>query len=69
MSLTVPSERRRLPVRLTEIRCEERAAAARHAIRHGAGDPLELLHAALFPSDTVYWVALSAREQLERIAA
>jgi hypothetical protein len=54
------SDRRRIrPVRLCDIDLDRRLRAAREVSQEERDDQakLELLHAALFPSDTVYWVA------------
>lgn len=71
MTLTVPSSRRSLPVTLRQVPEPVRFGAAQQAARRLAGevDPLDLIYAALFPSDRVYWVAESARPMLERWAA
>lgn len=51
--------RRHVPVRLCDIPAEKRLAAAQRECRDAKDETekSELLYAALFPSDTVYWVA------------
>lgn len=55
----VPDGRRTVPVRLTEIPLGVRLVAARQACQDERDDAvkLEILDAALDPSDTIYWVA------------
>ena len=64
MTLTAPSTDRILPVRLDRIRPEVRYRAAQEYPGDGA-----VLHAALFPSETTYWVRLEAAPILARVAA
>ncbi len=64
MTLTQPSEERLLPVRLDRIRPDVRWAAAHEYPGDGA-----VLHAALFPSETVYWISPSAWPILRSVAA
>lgn len=68
MTLTVPSPRRCLPVTLRQVPEPVRFGAAQQAARNVSGetDPVDLIYAALFPSDTVYYVSASARPLLER---
>lgn len=56
------------PVRLTEIPFEKRMAAARRECREAADDAErdEIMFAAMFPSDKLYWV--EAPDEL-RVAA
>jgi hypothetical protein len=51
------------PVRLTEIPLDRRLMAAREACRREDDGQMrtELLAAALFPSDRIYWVAQAAQ--------
>lgn len=62
--LDVPSCRRCVPVRLTDIDREKRLHAARIAVKleHDPDERELILSAALFPSDTVYWVAPGAEQ-------
>jgi hypothetical protein len=69
VTLTVPSESRTLPVRLDLIRPEVRYNAAQQIARRQPEDGAECLHAALFPSSTVYFVALEALPILRAVAA
>lgn len=62
MTLSTPSLTRILPVRLDRIRPEVRWRAAQKIAADTPADGAECLHAALFPSDRVYWVALEAAE-------
>lgn len=63
-----PTRRRTVPVRLDELPVDVRLDGARDAIRIESGDErIALLEAALFPSDTVYWLAESARPLLEQL--
>lgn len=57
--LAVPTDRRCIPVRLTDVPVDVRLGAARQVSANELdhGEKLALLHAALFPSDTVYFVA------------
>lgn len=55
MSLTEPSQRRKQPVKLTDIPLATRAKYARILIRQGE-DSAEMLDAAALPSQTVYYV-------------
>lgn len=68
MTLTRPSEERILPVRLTQIREQARLAAARSIAKREPSDGAEVFFAAMFPSDTVYWIAPSALPILNRIS-
>lgn len=54
-----PDRRRCVPVRLTEIPQERRLAAAWEACRieKGEYERIEILLAAIHPSETVYWIA------------
>lgn len=54
-----PDRRRRVAVRLVDIPVEERLVAARDACRveRVEEERAEILFAALWPSDTTYWVA------------
>lgn len=54
--LQPPDRRRSHPVRLVDIPVEVRLAAAR-SVDGTADERQEVLAAALFPSDTVYWIA------------
>lgn len=69
--LTERSSRRSMPVTLRQVPEPVRFSAAQQAARQVAGemDPLDLIYAALFPSDTVYYVSPAARQLLERWAA
>lgn len=60
-----------VPVRLTEIREDVRLDAAVLAGRAttNSDERLELLLAAIAPSDETYWLAESAQPILERVAA
>jgi hypothetical protein len=64
VTLSRPSELRVLPVRLDRIRPDVRYRAALEYPGDGA-----VLHAALYPSDTVFYVALEAWPILKRVAA
>jgi hypothetical protein len=66
-----PTARRTLPVRLSDLPLEVRLTGAREANRVERGDVerTEILLAALEPSETVYWLAESARPLLECIVA
>jgi hypothetical protein len=64
VTLTAPSAERILPVRLTQIRPEVRYQAALEYPGEGA-----VLHAALHPSSTTYWIKLEAAPILARVAA
>lgn len=57
--LPLPDGRRTVPVRLTEIPIGVRLVAARQAceIEEDDGMKLDIIDAALDPSDTIYWVA------------
>lgn len=67
--LTVPSERRTLPVRLCDVREPVRLAAARRCARREPADAHDVLWAALFPSTRVYYVAASAWPLVRSLAA
>lgn len=63
------SDCRPLPVRLCDIRAAVRySAAQRIAATEPAAGP-EVLHAALFPSETVYWVNEDALMTLLQVQA
>lgn len=73
MSLTDRSNRRCVPVRLTDLPLDVRIAAYRVAMRYARTpeECMELAMAAAKPSDTIYWVAQSAIptvHELKRIA-
>lgn len=51
-------------IKLTDIPREQRLQAARRAARCGAAEPADLITAALFPSDKVYWVRAQALGEL-----
>ena len=51
-----PDTRRRCPVRLSDVPVEVRLYAAR-SIDGDADERRDILMAALFPSDTIYWIA------------
>lgn len=55
----LPDRRRTMPVKLTEIPLGVRLVAARQACEQEPDDALKLdiIDAALDPSDTIYWVA------------
>lgn len=55
----LPDGRRRVPVRLTEVPIGVRLVAARHACEREEDDAmkLQIIDAAISPSDTIYWVA------------
>lgn len=69
MTLSRPSESRQLPVRLDRIREDVRLRAARQVARQVPADGAECLFAALYPSQTVYWVGLDAAPIWARVAA
>lgn len=60
-------ESRTLPVCLRDINPSVRVRAAREWAKREPGDATGVLHAALFPSATVYWVRPAARGLLDRI--
>lgn len=71
MSLQHPDRTRSLPVRLCDLKPEVLRHAAMLAAKQET-DPSEvdlILHAALCPSDHVFYVKADARPLLERIAA
>jgi len=53
------------PIRLADVPFEQRMSAAREAARdcHTPKEAHELLAAALFPSERVYWVRSEVAEQ------
>lgn len=62
--LTRRSDRRNIPVRLCDIPAEVRMTAARKACRREP-DPqerMEIITAAVYPSDRIYWIAASEDE-------
>lgn len=71
MTLTAPSSQRPFPVSLRQVPADVRFSAAQRAARTaGSSDEAcDLIAAAAFPSATVYYVADSARELVERWAA
>lgn len=54
-----PDGRRCVPVRLDRMPLERRMEAARVACKHESGEEerQDIVHAALHPSSTTYWVA------------
>lgn len=67
MTLMHPSESRRIPIRLVDVRPVVRLDAARQV---AARDPQwgpEVFAAALRPSDTVYWVSDGALSRMLRV--
>jgi len=53
-----------LAVKLTEIPREQRLQAARRVAREGEIEPADLIVAALYPSDRVYFVRAQAAGEL-----
>lgn len=66
-----PDARRRVPVRLCDLKPEALLAAAWEANRHEQNEleRQEILLAAIAPSDDVHWVSESARAILDQVAA
>jgi hypothetical protein len=58
-----------IPVRLSEVRREVRVSAALRLARKEETERLELLAAALSPSNTVYYLPDRVKPLLERFAA
>lgn len=72
MTLSVPSSSRCFPVTLRQVPARVRYGAAQHAARYWSSSPeeaLDLIAAALDPSDTVYYVHPTAVELVDRWAA
>lgn len=63
--------RLRVPVRLADLPLEVRleGAQAANRVEQDPQERVEILFAAMFPSEHVYWVSESARPLLEQIAA
>lgn len=57
-----------LAVKLTEIPRDQRLQAARRVAREGSAEPGDLVMAALFPSDKVYFVRAQAAGELPAAA-
>ena len=55
-------------VKLTEIPVKDRLSAARRVARAGNEEPDELVMAALFPSDKIYFVRAQAAGELPAAA-
>ena len=53
-----------LAVKLTEIPREQRLSAARRIAHEGTEEPTDIIVAALFPSDKVYFVRAQAAGEL-----
>lgn len=68
--LTEPTVRRPVPVRLCDLPLDLRLAGVREAnrIEKGEQERLEILLAAIHPSETVYYVSERARPMLEAAA-
>jgi hypothetical protein len=66
-----PTARRTVPVRLDELPLDVRLDGVRQAnrIEQGEHERREILIAALFPSETVYFIAESARPLLDELRA
>jgi hypothetical protein len=56
-----------IPIRLTDIPIGERFRAARIAAKQYPDDKEALIHAAAFPSTTIYWVAYDARDTVAEL--
>lgn len=71
MSLAHPDRSRSLPVRLCDLKPEVLRHAAMLAARDEADPGMvdQILHAALCPSDRVFYVSESAIPILEKVAA
>lgn len=57
-----------LAVKLTEIPRDQRLQAARRVAREGSEEPANLITAALFPSDKIYFVRAQAAAELPAAA-
>lgn len=69
LSLSQPSACRPLPVRLCDIKPLVRLTAARTVAQREPGWAQAVLHAALHPSSTTYWVNDDALPILLKVAA
>lgn len=57
-----------LAVKLNEIPRDQRLQAARRVAREGSTEPADLITAALFPSDKIYFVRAQAAGELPAAA-
>ena len=57
-----------LAIKLTEIPRDQRLQAARHIAREGTEEPVDVIVAALFPSDKIYFVRAQAAGELPAAA-
>jgi hypothetical protein len=71
MSLERPSSRRTVPVTLTQIPWNVRLSAlvTARAMCRSEEEIADVMLAAVAPSDTVYWLAETARDQVEEWGA
>ena len=67
MSLREPSQRRQLPVRLCDIRRDYLCTKAASLAAREPANALDIIAAAVMPSDRTYFVHESARPLYDRI--